>query len=69
MIDAILDFIHLNGYGIYVWPAFAFALVVLAWMAATTLRRLRVNERALGELERIRAQIRAREAEGKDPRP
>lgn len=62
MIDAILDFLKLNGYGIYVWPAFAFCAAVLAWMAVSTVRRLRLNERALAELEHVRARIRAHEA-------
>lgn len=68
MIDAILDFLYLGGYGFYVWPAFAFAALVLAWMAVATVRRLRVNERALAELEQIRARIRARETESRNER-
>lgn len=68
MIDAIFDFLYLGGYGFYVWPAFAFAVLVLAWMAVSTVRRLRVNERALAELEQIRARIRAREADNRNER-
>ncbi len=67
--DALLDFLHLDGYGIYVWPAFGFAALVLGWMAFATLRRLRLNERALAELEEVRARIRAREEAQRESQP
>lgn len=65
MIDTIVSFIRLNGYGIFVWPAFAFAAVVLAWMGVTSVRRLRTNERALAELQEIRERIASRGPGGK----
>ncbi len=64
MIDTIVSFARLNGYGLYVWPAFAFAAAVLAWMGIATLRRLRASERVLAELQ----DLRARQAGG-SPRP
>jgi heme exporter protein D len=52
--DGIGNALHLGGYGIYVWPAFATAAVVLCWMAVSTLRRLRDNERNLDTLQQTR---------------
>lgn len=46
--ESVSAFLALNGYGIYVWPAFAFALGVLGGLGLTTWRRLREAERALG---------------------
>ncbi len=45
--DAIWDILHLGGYGLYVWPAYGVAIVILGWMAVSTLRRLRNAERTL----------------------
>ncbi len=45
--DAIRDILHLGGYGFYVWPAYGTAIVILGWMAVSTLRRLRTTERIL----------------------
>jgi heme exporter protein CcmD len=53
--DGIGNALDLGGYGIYVWPAFATAAVVLCWMAFSTLRRLRGNERSLDRLQHARA--------------
>jgi len=53
--DAITGFLHMGGYGAYVWPAFAAAALILAWMAVSTLRRLRGNERTLARLQDPRA--------------
>ena len=52
--DRIGNVLHLGGYGIYVWPAFATAAAVLCWMAISTLRRLRDNERNLDTLQQAR---------------
>ena len=53
--DTIGNALDLGGYGIYVWPAFATAAAVLCWMAISTLRRLRINERSLDRLRHARA--------------
>ena len=41
-------FLHMGGYGAFVWPCFALAAIVLAWNAAAA-RRLHAiaKERAL----------------------
>ncbi len=54
--QAIRDFIALNGYGAYVWPAFGVAALVLAWMAIDTLRRLRASESLLDDMQKDEAQ-------------
>lgn len=51
-VQAIRDFIVLNGYGAYVWPAFGVAALVLAWMAMDTLRRLRASESLLDDMQK-----------------
>ncbi|MEE8284852.1 MAG: heme exporter protein CcmD [Alphaproteobacteria bacterium] len=75
--DTIGNALDLGGYGIYVWPAFATAAAVLGWMAISTLRRLRINERILDRLRHARAKAagpggaeapaEAPEDEGTDP--
>lgn len=52
MMEKISEVLHLGSYGIYVWPAFATAAAVLCWMAVSTLRRLRENERTLASLQK-----------------
>jgi heme exporter protein CcmD len=51
MTTTLLDFLHLNGYGLYVWPAFVFAGIVLAWMGVATWRRLKAQESALAQAQ------------------
>lgn len=55
--ETILKLLYLDGYGIYVWPAFAVTGLVLLWMGLATLRGLREKERALARLQEIRHQI------------
>ena len=33
------DFLYLDGYGVFVWPAYALALFVMVYFAVTTLTR------------------------------
>ena len=47
MSATITEFIHLNGYGLYVWPAFGFAALVLGGMAWRVVARLRASDAAL----------------------
>ena len=49
--DAISAFFHMGGYGIYVWPAFAVAVLVLGGLLYASLRTMRANETALEELQ------------------
>lgn len=58
-----MAFLDLGGYGAYVWPAFAVAALVFVWMALSTLRRLRENERALERLQEIRRAVAETERE------
>lgn len=51
-LQMITDFIALNGYGAFVWPAFGVTVLALGWMAVDTLHRLRANERLLNELQK-----------------
>ena len=45
------DFLAMGKYGIYVWPAYALAAVVLAGLAWWSLRTLRARERENDALE------------------
>ncbi|MGE0650291.1 MAG: heme exporter protein CcmD [Alphaproteobacteria bacterium] len=51
MTAAIGEFFRMGGYGIYVWPAFAFAALVLAAMGWRVTARLRASESALGRMQ------------------
>jgi heme exporter protein CcmD len=51
MTAAISEFFRMGGYGIYVWPAFAFAGLVLAGMGWRVAARLRASEGALGRMQ------------------
>lgn len=42
----------MGGYGIYVWPAFAVAAIVLVGLLFASLRSLRTSEGILKKLER-----------------
>ncbi len=66
--ETIRAFVHMNGYGLYVWPAFGVAAAVFVWMWLSTLRRLRVNERTLVQLQDIRRKIEENEAGATAPR-
>lgn len=68
------EILFLDGYGIYVWPAFGFTLAVLVWMGVSTRHRLRRNEALLARLQKIRGDIAANESgaeysAGQDGRP
>lgn len=64
----------MGGYGVYIWPAYGVAAVVMLGLLAASIRASRVNTRALVELEasgrgRRRARRSTRETEdtGDDP--
>ena len=46
-------FLHMGGYGAFVWPCFALAAIVLAWNVAAARRRHRRARE--GALRRARA--------------
>lgn len=43
--------LHLDGYGPYVWPSYALALILLVWMGLSTRRRLLRLARRLETLQ------------------
>ena len=58
--DRIVAFFEMGGYGVFVWPSFAIALVVMAAFVVTSLRTLRAREAVLKRLEASRGDRRAR---------
>ena len=48
--DGLSSFIAMGGYGVFVWPSYGFAFLVLGALALQTLRRLRRAERTLATL-------------------
>ncbi|MBM3487640.1 MAG: heme exporter protein CcmD [Alphaproteobacteria bacterium] len=49
--DALGQFLAMGGYGAYVWPAYAIALVVLAGILIASVRTLNTRRRAVAALE------------------
>lgn len=49
--DALTAFLSMGGYGIYVWPAFSVAALVLGGLLYASLRTLRANQAVLEELQ------------------
>ncbi len=49
--DGIRAFFEMDGYGIYVWPAFAVTAIVLIGLALASLRTLHDNEETLEDLQ------------------
>ncbi len=52
--EAMSEFLAMGGQGIYIWPAYGIAAVVMIAFALTTLRRLRVREAELARLTEAR---------------
>jgi len=52
--ESIESFLAMGGYAGYVWPAFAFAALVMIGLLASSLRALRARESALKSLEKAR---------------
>ena len=49
--NALATFFDMGGYGLYVWPAYALAAVVMVGLMATSLRVLKAREASLRALE------------------
>ncbi len=67
--DGIRAFFEMDGYGIYVWPAFAVTAIVLIGVLLASLRSLHDNEETLEDLrgERRRgAPVAGGQADGTD---
>jgi len=56
-----MEFLHMGGYGGYVWPAYGIAALVLIALIWDSLRGLRASERDLAEAEKTAPRRRARE--------
>ena len=67
--DGIRVFFEMDGYGIYVWPAFGVTAIVLIGLALASLRTLRDNEETLAGLQgerRRRSPVAGGQADGTD---
>ncbi len=49
--DFLRAFLHMDGYGGFVWPAFAVTVLVMAALLMATLRSLKVREETLAALK------------------
>ena len=49
--DEIRTFLAMGGYAVFVWPAFAVAALVLAWLVLDSLQRLRSAQAGLSALD------------------
>ncbi len=47
--EQLRSFLAMGGYSAFVWPAFGVTALVMGWLQAASLRRLRGLERALAE--------------------
>ena len=47
--EQLQSFLAMGGYGAFVWPAFGVTALIMGWLLAASLRRLRGLERALAE--------------------
>ena len=48
------NFFHMGGYGVYIWPAYLIATVIVVGILVQTITTMRQRERQLGELRRER---------------
>ena len=48
--DFLRTFLHMDGYGGYVWPAFVVTVLVMAALLIASLRSLKVRESTLAAL-------------------
>jgi heme exporter protein D len=55
--DSLQSLIHMDGHGVFVWSAYAVAVVVIAWLLVAPLRRRR---RLLSEIAAARRRDSAR---------
>jgi heme exporter protein D len=53
--EQISSFLHLGGYGAYVWPAYGVAAVILIGLLWHSLASLRAGERLQAQLQKIPA--------------
>lgn len=53
--DRLIDYLSMDGYWPFIWPAYGFAAVVLIVLLVVSLRTLHANERAAAAAESTRA--------------
>lgn len=63
------SFFAMGGYGGYVWPAYALAVVVMAALVVASLRSVRTSEAELERLQQMRPARRRRNAQADVPVP
>ena len=51
------DFFHMGGHGVYIWPAYLIATVIVVGILVQTITTMRQRERQLAELRRERRGI------------
>ena len=51
--EQLTNWLHLGGYGAYVWPAYGVAALVLVGLLWRTLANLRANERLVSQLQNL----------------
>ena len=56
-------FLQMGGHGVFIWPAFALTVVIMAGLAVSTLRELRERQKTLRELEATTPRRRPRTAD------
>jgi len=61
--EPVSEFLHMGGYALFVWPAFAIAAVVLTVLLVWSIRDLRRERDLLGSLPRRRSKAQPAEAE------
>ena len=49
--EAAIEYLRMDGYWSFIWPAYGFTAAVLIGLLIASLRALRANERALTMLE------------------
>lgn len=60
---AVAEFLRMGGYAVFVWPAYAVAVLALGGLALASLRRYRDNRRTL-ELLQAQQPVRVRRGGG-----
>ncbi len=61
--EPVSEFLHMGGYALFVWPAFAVAAVVLTVLLVWSIRDLRRERDLLESLPRRRSEAQPAEAE------
>jgi heme exporter protein D len=48
------DFFHMGGHGVYIWPAYLIATMIIVGILVQTIATMRQRERKLDDLRRER---------------